>query len=179
VRVRATTTATGFAGFLSENSLGNWFAGIASGTNDWNLFENAPLPGVRMVVKSGGSVGIGSSTTPAAKLDVQGDTIVRGLFTLASSTVIPTAGSTLTPTTSYVKLNQTSSVALSATTAIADGAAVGNVLILQAINTGAFAVTIPNTANTKLVAARALSTGDTLTLLWDGSDWVELSFSNN
>jgi hypothetical protein len=37
-----------------------------------------------------------------------------------------------------------------------------------------------NNANTRVGATtRALGNGDTLTLIWDGNDWVEWSFSNN
>jgi hypothetical protein len=133
----------------------------------------------RVLVDASGNVGIGPNTSPGAKLDVQGDTIVRGLFSLASSSVTVASGGTLAPTTSYLKVNSFTSVALSGTTAIADGTAIGNVLVLQG-PASATSVTIPNAANTKLGAAsRVLGTGDTLTLIWDGSDWVETAFSNN
>lgn len=71
VRTRTTTTGTGFAGFLSKNSLGEWFAGVAPGTNHWYLFENEPSAAARLVVKSGGNVGIGTSV-PTNKLHVAG-----------------------------------------------------------------------------------------------------------
>ena len=71
VRTRTTTTGTGFAGFVSENSLGEWFAGVATGTNHWYLFENAPASGARIVVKSGGNVGIGT-LAPTNRLHVAG-----------------------------------------------------------------------------------------------------------
>jgi len=71
LRVRTTSTGTGFAGFLSENSLGEWFAGVAATTNHWYVFENAPASGARLVIKSGGNVGIGT-TNPTNKLHVIG-----------------------------------------------------------------------------------------------------------
>jgi len=71
VRTRATATGTGFAGSVSENSLGEWFAGVASATNHWYLFENAPASGARIVVKSGGNVGIGT-LAPTNRLHVAG-----------------------------------------------------------------------------------------------------------
>jgi hypothetical protein len=71
LRVRTTATGTGYSGFLSENSLGEWFAGVANGTNHWYVYENAPVAGARLVVKSGGNVGIGT-LAPTNKLHVIG-----------------------------------------------------------------------------------------------------------
>jgi hypothetical protein len=76
-------------------------------------------------------------------------------------------------------LTPTSAVTLSATTAIASGSTIGMVLILQGtsdINT----VSINSGANTKLRANPiVLGANETLTLIWNGSLWVEVCDSEN
>jgi len=89
---------------------------------------------------------------------------------------VPTANMTLSPTNSYVQLNPAASVTLNTTTAISSGTTAGNVLVLENISTS-FTVTINNGANTKLGASpRSLGPAGTLTLIWDGTAWNELSF---
>jgi hypothetical protein len=70
-RVRAESSGSGYAGFLSKNSNAEWFAGIEGGASYWQLYENSPSFGARLVVASGGNVGIGT-TAPAVRLDVNG-----------------------------------------------------------------------------------------------------------
>jgi hypothetical protein len=94
---------------------------------------------------------------------------------------VPTAGSTLDVSTnpkSYVPLAPASAVTLNITTAIADGKAIGDILILEGTS-DANTVTVPNNANTLLGAARTLGLEDTLKLLWNGTDWLELGYSDN
>ncbi|MFO1488779.1 MAG: VCBS repeat-containing protein [Verrucomicrobiota bacterium] len=115
----------------------------------------------------------------APTLTVNGTLTAAGLFTLGQSSFSASAGSTLTPPTSHVQIfpNVLAAVTLNTTTAIANGTTIGQVLILK--GSGLFAVTVPDNANTQLQADRALGSGDTLFLIWDGSDWNEVSYSNN
>jgi len=138
----------------------------------------------QFLIRASGGVGIGTNN-PAHALHVNGTarldghTTIGALFALSRTVVVPTAGSTLTPTTSYLLLNPAASVILNATTAIANGSTIGDVLILEGTD-DAQTVTIPNGANTSLAAAsRTLGNDDTLMLLWNGSSWIEISFSNN
>lgn len=96
----------------------------------------------------------------------------------------PGSGGTITPgAASYVPLNPGSAYALNATTAINDGKAEGDLLILE--NISASTITIPNNANTKLGAARALARYDNVVLIWKAdsdpakSNWLELSYWDN
>ncbi len=107
--------------------------------------------------------------------------------------VAPTAGSTLnapvggksTPK-AYLPLAPASNVTLSTITAIADGTAVGDILILEG---GTNTVTIEDNANTQLASTADSNTNgtndwvlgleDTLKLIWNGTDWVEIGSSNN
>jgi hypothetical protein len=102
---------------------------------------------------------------------------IGGFPIIAQSSASPANNATLTPTTGYVKLSPAAAVSLNSTTAIADGGAIGTTLILEG-SSDASTVTVPNAANTRLSAAHTLGNRDTLILLWNGSDWVELSYSN-
>lgn len=82
------------------------------------------------------------------------------------------------PSKSFISLFAQNPVTLSATKAIVDGTFIGQVLLLKGtsdVNT----ITINDNSNTKLVANRTLGEDDTLMLIWNGSDWIEVSFSNN
>jgi len=138
----------------------------------------------QFLIRASGGVGIGTNN-PANTLHVNGTARVDGhttigaLFALARVVVAPAGGSTLTPTSSYVVLNPAASVTLNATTAIANGSTAGDVLILEGTDDSQ-TVTINDGANTNLAAAsRTLGNDDTLMLLWNGSSWIEISFSNN
>ena len=138
----------------------------------------------QFLIRASGGVGIGTNN-PAHTLHVNGTARVDGhttigaLFALARVVVVPAASSTLTPTSSYLLLNPAASVILNATTAIANGSTIGDVLILEGTSDSQ-TVTINNAANTSLAAAsRTLGNDDTLMLLWNGSSWIEISFSDN
>ena len=98
---------------------------------------------------------------------------------ITSVTTSLTNTATLTPGSGFVRISGSGgAVTLNATTAITSGSGTGLILVLEGtsdVNT----VTIPDNANTRLAASRTLGLNDTLTLIWNGSDWVELSFSNN
>jgi len=138
----------------------------------------------QFLIRARGGVGIGTNN-PADTLHVNGTarldghTTIGALFALARVGVTPAASSTLTPTSSYLLLNPAASVTLNATTAIANGSTIGDVLILEGTSDSQ-TVTINDAANTNLAAAsRTLGNDDTLMLLWNGSSWIEISFSNN
>jgi parallel beta-helix repeat protein len=94
----------------------------------------------------------------------------------------PAGGSTLDVSlspASYLPLFAATPIILSAVTAIADGRDVGDLLILEG-RSDANTITIPNNANTRLgAAARVLGLEDTIKLLWNGSDWLEIAYADN
>ena len=109
---------------------------------------------------------------------VNGNLTVGGFNIVAQSSFVTTANATLTPTSGYVKLSAASAVTLSTTTAIANGPAIGATLILEGssdVNT----VTVPHAANTRLSAPHTLGIRDMLTLIWNGINWLEVSYANN
>jgi hypothetical protein len=117
-------------------------------------------------------------TTNHARLTT-GELLAKNRMFVGNTTLSLGAGSTLTPDCSYVRLSGSGgNVTLNATTAIANGELAGQMLILEGRDDAA-TVTIPNGANTQMPAARTLGQGDVLTLIWNGTDWLLLSFSNN
>ena len=88
-----------------------------------------------------------------------------------------TAASMLTP---YLQLTGAAARTSDGTTAIADGTNTGQVIILEGTdNTNT--ITIQNAANVRLAGAANITLGqyDTVTLVFNGTDWVEVCRSNN
>ncbi|MFO1488776.1 MAG: VCBS repeat-containing protein [Verrucomicrobiota bacterium] len=111
-------------------------------------------------------------------LNVLGNATVNGMSIISQTAVTVTNNATLTPASGYVKLSASSAVTLNTTNAIANGPAIGAMLILEGssdVNT----VTVPHAANTRLSAAHTLGIRDMLTLIWNGNNWLEVSYSDN
>ena len=69
-------------------------------------------------------------------------------------------------------------ISLDATNSIEDGLEIGQLLILFG-NDDTNTITVKDNANTKLGADRILGLKDVLTLVWDGEDWLEISYTDN
>ena len=89
------------------------------------------------------------------------------------TTVVVTTDGTITPVASYQPLSSSGNVQTASITA---GTA-GDVLYM--INTSNTTITISDTGTLKLGGNRALGQYDTLTLISDGTNWVERSYTNN
>lgn len=113
-----------------------------------------------LVIDPGVNLGVGV-TTPASTLDVNGNATTRGFNIVSATTNSPTAA-----------------VTLNATTAITAGTTPGQMLILRG-SSDANTVTINDNAGTALGANRVLGLNDTLSLVWTGSAWAEISYANN
>jgi len=108
--------------------------------------------------------------------------IIGGFVCATEGATIDLAdGATITPVASYQPITNATggSITTSATTAIADGPVAGAILIL--VNEDAQNIVIKDGANTILSGDLTLTGGanDTLTLIWNGADWVGISVIDN
>jgi hypothetical protein len=132
----------------------------------------------RLRISTNGNVGIGTVPGNSARLEVAGNASINGMLSLSTSIVSPGVDSTISPATSVVLLNPATFVTLSSTTPIAAPAAPGTLLMLigtSDVNT----VSVPDSGNVHLSGNRVLGDGDTLTLIYTGSIWVEIGYANN
>lgn len=141
-----------------------------------NVFDPAPL-----TITSGGNMGIGTAT-PLTTLDIAGTLSIEDL----GSTLDLSPGGSIdlnATNRSFLRINIPSvfsgSVALSATESISNGTRVGQILILEGKRQ--LGITIPDDSNVQLAGNTDydMRTNDTLTLIWDGTDWIEIGRSNN
>lgn len=92
---------------------------------------------------------------------------------------VVSAGSTIVPTGTYQPLTSASSITTSTTTPITAGTFTGQLLILVNEN-ASDTITIDGTGGTvECKADVVLGAQDTLTLLWNGADWICLSGYDN
>ena len=92
--------------------------------------------------------------------------------------VVVTEGSIITPTGTYQPITSAGAVTTSATIAIADGVKNGQLLVIVNEN-ASDTIIVKNGANTHLSGDITLGNDDTLGLMWDGADWLELFTTDN
>lgn len=150
----------------------------ASNSNLSNIIvvENASGTGV-MVLSPGGNLGVGSNANPQTTLSVDGG------ITLRSATVNVTGDNqVITMGNRSVLVLNSNNPPLYRTITLANGMQVGQLLYLLVTGVAGNGVELadnPAIANTNLSAAWLAESGDSIQLLWDGADWIELSRSNN
>jgi hypothetical protein len=89
----------------------------------------------------------------------------------AQTAISVTAGMTIAPTGTYQPLTSSTARTCSTTTCIANGTTAGDMLILRNAN-ASDVITIDGTGgNVECKSDVALGAGDTLSLIWNGSDW--------
>ena len=113
-------------------------------------------------------------------VDEESKTVIESIirrFYLKTATDV-TAGFSLRPATQHHQLTGTAATTSDTTTAIVDGKFVGQLLIIEGtsdVNT----ITIKDNANTKMAGDAVLGLNDTLTLMWNDTDWIEISRANS
>jgi hypothetical protein len=114
------------------------------------------------------------------KIKLNAKVTVRDIFNLTRESQTSITGNTITVTKSYVYVGSGNggNVTLGPSGTAINNGVQGDVLILEG-SSDVLTVTILDNANTKLNGSMVLGAGDTIMLMFDGSDWVEISRSNN
>ncbi|MDO7877813.1 hypothetical protein Q5H93_23960 [Hymenobacter sp. ASUV-10] len=128
-------------------------------------------------VRANGYVGIGTNA-PGTSLDVDGALALRP----ANAAIAITADDQAVPVgnRSYLRLASNSTTGTSRTIVLGAGAQPGQLLYLEGANTLNNAqCELLDTGNANLPANRTITYADVLTLLWNGTQWLEVSYTNN
>lgn len=126
---------------------------------------------LKLIVSNGATVDDLTTTDDATVGD---DATISGDLTLGQQTAATiTQAGTLTPAGSYQQITAAGAVSFGSITA---GTA-GDLLTL--INVGSNTITISDTGTLKLAGNAALGQYDTIVLLSDGTNWVQLSKADN
>jgi hypothetical protein len=135
--------------------------------------ETAPWLIARKLTVTTTSALTGNVTT-GADLTVGDDATVTGDLVLAPATAVTvTNGMTLSPAAAYQPLTAAGAVGFGAITIGSAGS------VLTLVNTANQTITITDTGTLKLSGNLALGQYDSVTLVSDGTNWIQLATSNN
>ncbi len=142
-----------------------WVAGSGC---EWELQAGSTLD-----VQSGAIVNFGGDVSVSDDLTVIGDAIVGGTLWTARGTQTVIADGWITPTATFMQLSAAGAVS---TGNILTGTVGQRLTLLNGVNQ---TITISDTGWLKLSGNIALGQYDTLELISDGSNWIQLATSNN
>ncbi|MBK6365474.1 MAG: hypothetical protein IPF52_19140 [Saprospiraceae bacterium] len=108
--------------------------------------------------------------------NVGGLTLNAGSVSVTSNDQIVNVGNG-----SYLKLSSNSTTATDRTIILSDGLTAGQILMIESTSTGANVFEILDGAgsNTNTTGTITMTSGDMIQLLWNGSDWLQVSYANN
>jgi hypothetical protein len=142
----------------------------------WVFIDRLTISGDQSVAGtlSAGTLAVSGATTVNGDIATGGDMQTAGFIRAAANTAISvTQGMTITPTGSFHALTAAGNVS---TGAIAAGSP-GDILMLFVEDN--VTITISDTGTLKLSGNLALGQYDSVTLLSDGTNWIQLATSNN
>jgi hypothetical protein len=166
---------------VTKPKAGIYLQETAAGTSMYLATSNNYANGITndgIVIDPAGNVGIGTSA-PLTAADVLGGLALRDDGSVASITAdnqLVTVGNR-----GYIRLGSNSATATTRTITLSNGLVRGQLLMIQASPISNSFEVADNTAanNTDVPIARVLDFNDTIMLLWNGSEWIELSYANN
>lgn len=136
--------------------------------------------GARSVAASGANQTGFSNLQVGGYVDVQTNLYVGDWVRIFTQTPIAvTNGAVITPTGTYQPLTSSGEVTATLTTSVSYVTAGDLLVLLNASPTVTTTINIADSGTAMLSAAAALGQYDSLTLWFDGTNWVELSRSNN
>ena len=147
-------------------------SGVADG-HDFRTGGNT----ARMGIDASGQVGIG----PNSFIDAQTSLEVDGGFTIrrpADVAVVAGANAVTVGDRSYLRVNSSGGSGLTTIT-LSNGLVIGQVLVVECQAVLANGFQMADGGNLNLSGGHTLNDDDTIMLIWNGSDWLELSFAAN
>ncbi|MFZ1809223.1 MAG: hypothetical protein WAU36_18465 [Cyclobacteriaceae bacterium] len=160
--------------------------GGTGASNSTNARSNLGLSS--MALQGQGAVTItGGTISGTTTINTSGNIYSSGIFSInVGATLVLTDNETIdlsTNPSSFLKISNGGGIGgatLNATTSISPGNSVGQILILYRDNSLGSLV-IPDNSGVQLAgnANYSLGGGDTLTLIWEGTQWIEIARSNN
>lgn len=172
----ALSGSTVAADTIAETTSGNGVAVDGLRIRDSGIAANVAITGTASV---GGDITFANGTTLGEAVDTVLDLSEFLAFTEQTAVVVGTQTS-ITPTGTYQPITSGAAVSTSLTTAILDGTVNGQLLVLVNEN-AADAIIVVDGANTEMGGDKTLTggQGDTLWLMWDGSDWLCIGYNDN
>lgn len=164
ILLAAPVLAQNVACFMQQGGA-KWVAGSGC---EWEMQAGSTLD-----VQSGATVNFGGDASVGDDLTVIGDVVVGATLWTARGTQTVTANGWITPTASFMQISAAGAVG---TSNILTGTAGQRLTIVNGVNQ---TITISDTGWLKLSGNIALGQYDTLSLISDGSNWIQLGTSNN
>ncbi|MFH2143554.1 MAG: hypothetical protein ABIJ97_14100, partial [Bacteroidota bacterium] len=160
------------AGYNNLSGIGNVFIGYQTGYNETGnnkLYIDNSIISTPLIY--------GDFNTDFVKLNAA--VCIRDLFSIEKeSNLTLGSGGTVTPVKSYILIGSTTPIVLNGVNAITDGTLSGQVLLLEGSN-NINTITINDGANTQMSGNVVLGLYDTIMFIWNGTDWIEISRTNN
>ena len=128
----------------------------------------------RMSITDAGLVGIGT-TAPTTRLQVNGAVAVTppAVVTANAQPFVYDAGDR-----SYIRMSS-NLTPVNRIVALEDGLSTGQMLVVECAATGTNGIRFQDTGNMNVAGTRDLLAEDTITFIWNGTKWLEISYANN